>query len=147
MDEGKQPLSEAEQKQIQAEQQIQQAEAETGTTNVPRQLNDGQEPQVLDPRFDRDDLRQGKPPPAMRKHRHLRIRRKRKEKGKPLTQEEKAKAAQGSAQTGGADDEADMTDEEVQLTDDESSIAGVGGDDEDSNEKKSGLLGKILGKS
>lgn len=144
MDEGKQPLSQAEQKQLQAEQQIQQAEAETGTTNVPRQLNDGQEPQTLDPRFDRDDLRQGKPPPAVKKHRALRIRRKRKEKGKPLTNEEKAKASKGSTQTEDAEDEADMTDEEIQLTDDES-----GGviDDDDSNEKKPGLIGKILGKS
>lgn len=147
MDEGKQPLSEAEQKQMQAEQQVQQAEAETGTTNVPRQLNDGQDPQVLDPRFDRDDLRQGKPPPAVRKHRHLRIRRKRKEKGKPLTKDEKAKAAQGTGQKiEGAEDDADMTDEEVELTDDESSVTGLGGDD-DSNEKKPGLIGKILGKT
>ncbi|PWN35593.1 uncharacterized protein FA14DRAFT_44431 [Meira miltonrushii] len=143
MDEGKQPLSQAEQKQMQAEQQIQQAEAETGTTNVPRQLNDGQEPQVLDPRFDRDDLRQGKPPPAVRKRHALRIRRKRKEKGKPLTKEEKAKATQGSAQTEVAEDEADMTDEEVELTDIESG----GADDDDSNDKKPGLVSKILGKS
>lgn len=146
MDEGKQPLSDAEQKQMQIEQQVQAAEAETGTSNVPRQLNDGQEPQTLDPRFDRDDLRQGKPPPATKKHRQLRIRRKRKEKGKPLTKEEKAKAVKGSSAAEGADDEGEMTEEEIQLTDDESSVANLEADD-DSDGKKSGLIGKILGKN
>lgn len=44
----------------------------TGTNPIPRTLNeDLTSPTSLDPRFDRDDLRQGKPPPAARNHQHL----------------------------------------------------------------------------
>jgi hypothetical protein len=60
MDEGTQPLTNAEAKGLEAEQQIKQAEAQTGTTPIRRTDQTHDTPSdKLDPRFDEDDLRQG----------------------------------------------------------------------------------------
>lgn len=52
MDEGKQALSDAEQQQLNIEAEVQQAEAQTGTTAIPR-TDATSDPVQLDPRFDR----------------------------------------------------------------------------------------------
>lgn len=60
MDQGANPLSGAEAQQLQAEQAVRQAEAQTGTEAVSRTEQTEDPPRdKLDPRFDEDDLRQG----------------------------------------------------------------------------------------
>ncbi|CAO1626213.1 unnamed protein product [Sympodiomycopsis kandeliae] len=70
---GEQAALEAEQAKQRGEPRIdtEAAEQETGTTAIPRDISSSPDPSSLDPRFDRDDLRQGKPPPAARGHPHL----------------------------------------------------------------------------
>jgi hypothetical protein len=54
MDEGKQPLTEQEQRQLNAQAAISQAEAETGTSAIPRTANtEDPDEDDLDPRFDK----------------------------------------------------------------------------------------------
>ncbi|UZJ55472.1 hypothetical protein CBS101457_004792 [Exobasidium rhododendri] len=121
MDERSQPLTGAEQNHLKAEAAVSQAEAETGTTAIPRTYTTEEpDPADLDPRFDRDDLRQGKPPPAVR-HRHLprkvKIRRPRAKKGLPF--KNKGKEGAEGATTDGEAEEADMTEEEIEVDDDQ----------------------------
>jgi hypothetical protein len=54
MDEGKQPLTEAEQIELNKQTAVQQAEAQTGAIAVPRSMaTTDPDPSQLDPRFDR----------------------------------------------------------------------------------------------
>ncbi|CEH16233.1 hypothetical protein CBOM_06095 [Ceraceosorus bombacis] len=125
------PADQAQQAEMQArfvqEQQMSAVDAQTGIEQAPRGTEPIPESQ-LNPAFDKDDLRQGHPPPAVAKGiripKKIKVRRPRALKGKPW---EKGEGAENVT----ADD---MTDEEIEMEEDEA-------------EKKPGLIGKILGKS
>lgn len=111
-------------------------------------------PSFPPPPVDRDDLRQGKPPPAIKHMAHLRkikVRRPRRHKGKPYKVPGSKGGADRGATTDGEDLEENMTDEEVEVTDEEAEAVTLAEDagvhDEDEVSSCFGVCEEILRKS
>lgn len=120
-------------------------------------------PSQLDPRFDPDDLRQGKAPPAARRggilgsvneHRpHLRKNAKKVKKVTKLVPKRKKKSSTVPGEagvSGGKEDEDGEEMEEVEVeeeVDDDDEEGVEAGEGEGEGEKKHGLMGKIFHRS